>query len=107
MKRNINFIWKLIHVFTVCADNNIDIEGAKVLGEALKHNSTLTELRLESLKVLIIYTVMQVDSYSCYVCTGCNIGNKGANGLGEALKYNTTLTSLDLACIVTFLFIIF
>ena len=36
-----------IYVYT---DNNVGVEGAKVLGEALKYNNVLTTLYLKSIK---------------------------------------------------------
>ncbi|KAL9965540.1 hypothetical protein ACROYT_G029354 [Oculina patagonica] len=55
--------------------NNIGYQGANGLAEALKKNTSLTELNL----------------------SGNNIGDAGANGLAEALQKNTSLTELNLS----------
>ena len=38
------------YIHYVCTDNGIGAEGAKGLGEALKLNSSITTLNLESMK---------------------------------------------------------
>ena len=43
----------VIYVFVMYTENGIDVEGAKMLGEALKYNATLTTLDLYSMKQLI------------------------------------------------------
>ena len=53
--------------------NNIGDEGAKAIGEALKENTSLTEIFLWN-----------------------NIGDEGGKAIGEALKVNTSLTMIDL-----------
>ena len=53
-------------------DNKIGDEGAKAIGEALKVNTSLTEIDLGHNK----------------------IGTEGAKAIGEALKVNTSLTEL-------------
>ena len=59
-------------------DNSIGVEGAKELAEALKTNTTLTEINL-----------------------GDNsIGGEGAKAIAEALKTNTTLTQINLGVII-------
>jgi hypothetical protein len=56
----------------MCIDNDIGAEGAKALGEALKLNSTITELNLKCIKHFF-YSFMifhDVDRfiYSLCVC---------------------------------------
>ena len=50
------------------------IKGAKAIGEALKVNTSLTEIYL----------------------TDNNIGDEGGKAIGEALKVNTSLTKINL-----------
>ena len=52
----------------------IGVEGAKAIGEALKVNTSLTEINL----------------------WGNNIGDEGGKAIGEALKVNTSLTEISL-----------
>ena len=47
-------------------DNNISVEGAKELGEALKHNSTLTMLSLAGMKEILCAIVMHLYSLCMY-----------------------------------------
>ena len=54
--------------------NNVGVEGAKALAEALKTNTALTSL----------------DLYRN------SVGDEGAKALAESLKTNTALTSLNL-----------
>ena len=58
------------------SSNNIDDEGAKAIGEALKVNTSLTSIILDNNE----------------------IGDEGAKAIGEALKVNTSLTKMDLYC---------
>jgi hypothetical protein len=60
------------------------------LAEALKSNSSLTELDLTSRDLLLH------ECISFSLNTGNDVGTKGAIQLSEALKSNTTLTILDL-----------
>ena len=55
-------------------DNNIGDEGGKAIGEALKVNTSLTEINLD----------------------GNKIGDEGGKAIGEALKVNTSLTKIGL-----------
>ena len=75
--------------------NDLGMQGAKVLGESLKNNSTLTKLHLNS---IYIYLYML---YSCetkiVLQTDCNIGIEGTTILCDVLKNNSTLTQLDLS----------
>ena len=43
------------HFVTILVDNNIGVEGAKALAEALKFNKNLTKLNL--CKILILFTL--------------------------------------------------
>ena len=60
--------------------------------EALKVNTTITELNLESEKE----ENMEKEKINEERSTGNNFGDEGAKSLSETLKSNTTLTSLDL-----------
>ena len=60
--------------FDLFGYNNIGAEGGKVIGEALKVNTSLTEIDLQYNK----------------------IGDEGAKAIGEALKVNTSLTGIYL-----------
>ena len=79
--------------------NNIGDTGTTSLSEALKSNTTLIELYLDSedkrkkthkRRPSTIHSSFHVTS------TGNDIGNTGATTLSEALKTNTTLTTLYL-----------
>ena len=73
--------------------NNIGSSGATSLSEALKVNSSLTQLGLTmSLKDQLII----IESHSIYN----NIGDSGTRSLSEALKVNSSLTQLNLRVIL-------
>ena len=55
--------------------NKIGDEGGKAIGEALKVNTSLTQISLE----------------------GNKIGDEGGKAIGEALKVNTSLTEIHLS----------
>ena len=85
-----------IHIFT---GNNIGAEGAKLLGEVMKHNTFLTTLDLGCMKNLIFRDFVDTNGliYS-YGLTANNIGFEGSKGWRETLKQNVALTTLDLGC---------
>ena len=70
--------------------NKIGSNGAKAVGEALKTNSTLTEVCLE----IIPY------SFQCLIIkkgfTRNKIDEDGSKAIEEALKTNTSLTNINL-----------
>ena len=76
------------------AGNGIGAKGACALGEALKVNTTVTELFLES--VQLSDKVKQGHSFNTNVKAGNRISDEGAYRLSEAMKVNTTLTTLSL-----------
>jgi hypothetical protein len=76
--------------FSLNAGNNIAREGAIMLFEALKSNSALTSLNLQSNRVVTFI------SFSLNTNTGNDIGDEGTLKLAEVLKSNSTLKELDL-----------
>ena len=70
-------------------------EGARLFSEALKSNTSLICLNLDSDEYKRALTENEEDN--C-VWTVNNIENEGARILSEALKTNTTLTELNLGC---------
>jgi hypothetical protein len=73
--------------FSLDTDNSIFSEGAIKLAEALKSNSSLTQLSLNSNIVASIHT---------HSNEGNSIGSAGATKLFEALKSNSSVTALNL-----------
>ena len=72
--------------------NKIGPDGARAIAEALKTNTTLTQLNLD---------VMEMNSVSCDLdinsqFPGNKIGPDGTKTIAEVLKTNTTLTQLNL-----------
>jgi hypothetical protein len=67
--------------------NNIGNEGAIKLSEALKSNSSLSDLNLSGDTCCLISFSLNTEN---------KIGNEGAIQLFEALKSNTSITSLNL-----------
>ena len=59
------------------------------ISEALKTNSSLTELYLEEIMNIILI-------YQCFYLNQASIGYEGAGCLGDMLKVNSSLTKLDL-----------
>ena len=104
-KRDTNTI-KIKSPHTTITDNNIGIEGAQSIGEALKTNTSLTSLNLGCEKTEKTgekekrHKHDQIKSPHTTI-TGNNIGVEGAQSIGEALKTNTSLTSLNLGCEIT------
>ena len=72
--------------------------GATSLSDALKSNTTLTELYLScDDKERLKRPPSTIYSFPFpFISTGYQIGSAGAASLSEALKSNTTLTELDL-----------
>ena len=73
--------------------------GATSLSDALKSNTTLTELYLScDDKERLKRPPSTIYSFPFpFISTGYQIGDAGAASLSEALKSNTTLTELKLA----------
>ena len=87
--------------FGICEEpmNAIGSAGATSLSEALKSNTTITELDLsgECKREKIQRTSISKSLFSfLFTSTDNKIGERGAKSLSEALKSNTTLTELDL-----------
>ena len=79
--------------------NKIGDAGATSLSEALKSNTTLTELDLrceDKRKKTHKRHPSTIHSSLFITSTDNNIGATGASSLSEALKSNTTLTKLNL-----------
>jgi hypothetical protein len=74
--------------FSHYTENDIGIEGAIQLADALKSNTTLTELNLRGNRPV---------SSSRSLNIGNMIENEGAIKLFEALKSNSTLTSFNIS----------
>ena len=95
-------------------DNNIGAEGARMISESLKINTTLTTLDLtcnmqrskkkkrnprereKKIKRNKKTKTKKTRNNECDNGTGTNIGDEGARMISESLKINTTLTELDL-----------
>ena len=81
--------------------NEIGDTGTMSLSEALKSNTTLTELYLSSedkRKKTHKRHPSTIHSSFLFISTGNSIGDAGATSLSESLKTNTTLTALNLSC---------
>ena len=77
--------------------NEIGVEGAKAIGDALKTNTSLTQLDLSLTHNTNETTPHHITSHHLILSsTGNNIEPEGAKAIGEALKANTSLTKLDL-----------
>ena len=68
----------------------------KKLCEALKVNTGLTELELESQDHLCVGSRVGQRMKQLYLITGCGFGLEGARALSEALKGKTNITKLYL-----------
>jgi hypothetical protein len=68
-------------------------DAASLLATALKSNTTLTSIDLDSM-YLIVFGVHRLTIY--HVDT--KIGDDSVKSIATALESNTTLTSLDLSC---------
>lgn len=73
--------------------NQIGVNGAAAMADALTANTGLTALDLggRCCRVLIKYLTVVSHSFSVN-----HIGDDGGKAMGEALKYNTTLKELNL-----------
>ena len=83
----------LINFLTL--DNEIGDEGAKVIGETLKTNRSLTQINLG----LELFNIKndQFTFYTLYHSTKHNeIGSDGTKIIADGLKANTTLTHINL-----------
>ena len=70
-------------------------EGAMMIGDALKINTTLTELNLGR-AFSHHKNTLQTEKNSYYVSTVNSIGLKGATKISESLMKNSSLTKLNL-----------
>ena len=89
----------LFSILIKSTDNNIGDPGAKSMSDALKSNTTLTELNLRSghKRNNTQMTLVNNPLFSISIKSTVNkIGDTGATSLSDALKSNTTLTELDL-----------
>ena len=80
-----------ISTYSQITGNQIGAEGGKAIGEALKSNTSLTELNLT-----VAQQQQQHFSFSHSQITGNQIGDEGGKAICEALKTNTSLTELNL-----------
>ena len=71
--------------------NRIRDEGGKTIAEALKTNTSLTQLSFFSNENCTGYFVSLFYPFSDNA-----IGDEGAKAIGESLKVNTSLTELTL-----------
>ena len=80
------------------SDNGIGEEGARALGDALKTNTTLTEMVLICEQQDHKQTQQEQGRHNGTWSdwTDNRIGDEGARALGGALKTNTTLTKLNM-----------
>jgi Ran GTPase-activating protein (RanGAP) involved in mRNA processing and transport len=82
--------------------NDIGIEGAKAIAEALKENKTITELNLWGNKIgddvaIALAEALKVNNTITTLNFAYNnIGKDGAIALADALKVNNTITELCL-----------
>ena len=89
----------------VSTDNNIGVEGVKVLSQCLSHLSQLTHLDLsgECVHIGVLLDVwcalchIDVPDVLMYVSTDDDIGYEGVNALSQCLAHLTQLTHLDLS----------
>ena len=81
----------IIHLFEI-AYNEIGAEGGRAIAEALKTNTSLTELNLG----LTQQPQQQHFSFSHFQITANNIGSEGCRAIAATLKTNTSLTELNL-----------
>ena len=77
--------------------NAIREKGLTSLSEALKSNTTLTQVNL-CCKTQKEDNNRQTTFSNCIQSIGNEFGDTGSVLLSEALKSNTTLTELDLSC---------
>ena len=71
------------------------------MSDALKSNTTLTELDLRCQHERNNAQMMSISNslFSIFIkTTGNSIGERGVKSLSDALKSNTTLTKLNLGC---------
>ena len=83
--------------------NSLSAEGAKIIGEALKDNTSVHNLDLVSCFSLSLLFCFKASCLRCLqtlelTCLqGENdLGDNGAKFIGEALKVNTSVQALDL-----------
>ena len=80
--------------------NNIGAEGAKYVAEALKVNTSLTEIHLDGNNIgaegaKYVAEALKVNTSLTKIhLGGNNIGAEGAKYVAEALKVNTSLTEI-------------
>jgi len=83
-------------------DHPVGNKGAAKLAEALKHNTSLTELDLVDSRVgdegatKLAEALRQNTTLVSLLLRNNNVEDKGAMKLAEALKFNTTLVELNL-----------
>ena len=90
----------LFSILIKSTGNKIGDTGATSLSEALKSNTTLTQLDLsrEDKRNNTQMTSINNPPFSILIKSTVNkIGNTGAASLSEALKSNTTITQLNLS----------
>ena len=81
-------------------DNEIGDTGATSLSDALKSNTTLTQINLECEDKRNNTQMASINNplFSIHInSTGNGIGETGTTALSEVLKLNTTLTELYLS----------
>ena len=93
---------QLISILIKSTGNWIREGGATSLSDALKSNTTLIELKLNSVKAKESNTQMASINKQLFSIliklTANKIGERGATSLSDALKSNATLIQLELSC---------
>jgi hypothetical protein len=88
-------------LFSPLIGNDIGDTGVTSLSEALRSNTTLTELDLDGeddRKKTRNRHPLTIHSFFLLIQTGNYIEDTGATSLSDALKSNTTLTKVNLKC---------
>ena len=90
---------ELFSFFIIPTGNRLRDTGVESLSEALKSNTTLTELNLcgEDKRKARKWNPLTIRSSWSHLSTETEIGDTGATSLSESLKSNTTLTKLYLS----------
>ena len=76
------------------AGNGIGDDGAMLVGEVLKGNTTLKALFVEGLWIVETHGFDDETQVICCGLTDNGVGDDGAMALAQSLEHNTTLTAL-------------
>ena len=88
----------LFSILSSSTENRIEVTGAASLSEALKSNTTITDLDLASEDKRKKTHKRHPSTIHCFAIASTDnmIGERGVTSLSESLKSNTTLTKLYL-----------